>query len=355
MFRKSLPLKRSAIGIDVGDHAVKCVQLERHRDQLRVCDIRCVEVEGGAADRTDHRQRILEAAQRALRAGDFHGSRCLSALRLFETTTRHVRIPVSEMERAREVLVRELRENEHEAAPDFSFQYLPVAELMDRGKRQCEYLCCIADPLIIREHLDLLASLHLQPVAIDLDSVAQVRPFMEQNGDDDGPIDLSIDLGCRCSRLIVVRGSRPILVRTVPVGGADFQRTLEQKLQIDFQAARDLAEANRLGDSEDLQDLRVAISGTLSEHLDLIVSRVAECTRYTATLFGGRPVESLRVLGGAAALPGIVEYLVRNLRIPIAESDPFRALGVESPRVSRCVAPATFATAVGLAMRGLAA
>jgi type IV pilus assembly protein PilM len=345
--------KRSAIGIDIGDHAVKCVQLESEQGQLRVRDVCHVAVEGGGEDRMERRQRILESARHALRIGDFRGKKCLSSLRLFETTTRHVRIPAVDAWQAEEVLGRELRENGSETNGSHSCQFQQVAELLDHGERQSEFLCCIADPLVIREHLDLLSALGLRPVAIDLDACAQVRPFAGRAAEDEDSISLCVDLGCRCTRLILVRESRPILMRTVPVGGADFLQTLEKKLQLDFATARDLAEANRDGTSEELDDLKLAISRTLSEQLDLIVNRVLECARYAATLFAGRAVESLRALGGAAALPGVVEYLAHNLGIRVANDDPFRALGLESPRAARSVAPATFATAVGLALRGL--
>ncbi len=345
--------KRSAIGLDVGDHAVKCVQLENYRGDLRVREICCVEVEAGPAGPSGQRERVLEAAQRALRAGDFHGRDCLSSLRLFETTTRHVRIPADEVNRAEDVLVRELQEGE--LAPGSSLQFQKVTELMDRGQRQCEFLCSIADPRVVREHLDLLSALRLRPQAIDLESCAQIRPFTREGDDDEGSIRLIIDLGCRCSRLILVKASSPIQMRTVPVGGADLQKTLKQRLQLDFQALRDLAEANRQDSSADLGDLKVAISGTLSQHLDQIVNRVFECSRYAATLFGGQKVETFRVLGGAAALPGVVEYLARNLNMTVEEADPFRAIGLELPLTSRSVTPGSFATAVGLAMRGMAA
>jgi type IV pilus assembly protein PilM len=345
--------KHSAIGIDIGDHAVKCAQLETHQGRLRVREVSCVEIAGGANERSSRRQRILEAAQRALRDGDYRGKECLSSLRLFETTTRHIRIPAGDLEKAAEVLSRELRENEQETSEEFSFQFEPVTELVDQGQRKREYLCCVADPLIVREHLDILAGVGLRPLAIDLDACAQVRPFIHGAGEEDGPLELCIDLGCRCARLIISRGARPVLMRTVPVGGADILKTLEQKLQLDFQTVRDLAEASRNGDSKEIAGLTSAICRTLSGHIDVIVSRVLECARYAATLFGGRSLESLRVLGGAASLPGVVDYLSKNLSLPVADDDPFRALGVERPRTATNVAPAMFATALGLAMRGL--
>lgn len=347
--------KHSAIGIDIGDHAVKCVQLETHQGRARVREVSCVEIAGGGNERADRRQRILDAARRALRDGDFRGKECVSSLRLFETTTRHIRIPAGEAARAAEVLGRELSDHDSEGEDELSFQFEPVAELVDHGERKCEYLCCVADPLIVREHLEVLSGIGLRPLAIDLDACAEVRPFLPKSGEDDGPLVLSIDLGCRCARLIITRGARPVLMRTVPVGGSDILRTLEQKLQLDFQTVRDLGEAYRNGACEELAELTAAICKTLNGQFDIVVGRILECARYAATLFGGRALEEFRVLGGAAALPGVVEYLSSNLGLPVAESDPFRAIGVEVPRAAGNVAPATFATAVGLAMRGLAA
>jgi len=346
--------RRSAIGLDIGDHAVKCVQLEQDTGPLRVLEACYVPLKSGSEEGTDRRERTLTAARRALRNGDFHGRKCLSALRLFETTTRHVRIPASEMQQASEALARELQETESEPTAGLAYQYEQVAELVEHGERQCEYLCCIADPLIVREHLDMLARLGLQPVAIDLDACAQIRPFVGADPDD-GSMSLTVDLGCRCTRLIIVRGSRPIMMRTVAVGGANFIQVLERKLQLDYGTARDLTEACRNCAGGELDDLKLAISRTLSDQLDLIVSRINECARYAATLFGGQAVDRMHVLGGAAALPGVVDYLERNLGVPAAGGDPFLALGLEPPRTSRSIAPATFATALGLALRGMAA
>ena len=78
-------------------------------------------------------------------------------------------------------------------------------------------------------------------------------------------------------------------------------------------------------------------------------------TRYAATLFGGQAVDRMHAVGGGAALPGVVEYLERSLDLPSAGGDPFLALGLEAPRTSRSITPATFATALGLALRGMAA
>ncbi len=345
--------KHSAIGIDIGDHAVKCVQLESHEGTLSVREMSCVQIATGTNDRSNHRQRKVEAVCRSIRDGNFKGKSCLSSLRLFETTTRHIRIPADQAAEASSVLANELREHDRDNAEDLQFQFGSVAELVEHGERKREYLCWVADPLIVRDHLEILATAGLRPQAIDLDTCAQVRPFVQGVDEESGPLDLSIDLGSRCVCLAISRGARPVLMRTVPVGGADILKTLEQKLQLDFQTVRDLSEANRNGSTEDILGLTSAICRTLSEILDMIIARAIECARYSATLFGGRTIDRLRVLGGAASLPGVAEYFSKNLSLPVAADNPFEALGLELPRFARNSDPTTYATAVGPALRGM--
>lgn len=346
--------KHPAIGIDIGDHTVKCVQLETHNGALRVNDFDCIEIASGSTERADRRQSVAEAVRRVLRDGEFRGRACISSLRLFETTSRHLRISASSTESPADILRRELREGDQEEGDEFNFQFLPVAELLDLGERKREYMCCIADPLIVREHLAILSDAGLQPEAIDLDTCAQIRPFVnsDQQGDD---LVLSVDLGVRCAHVVISRGVHPILMRTVPVGVTEIFRSLEQQLGIDEATVRDLAEASQLGGADDMLELTSAISRTVSGHYDAIIGRVLECARYAATLFAGKSLTRIRFLGEAAALPGAAEYLAGNLELEIESSNPFEALGLELPRATGATVPAKYATAVGLAMRGVPA
>ncbi len=343
----------SAIGIDISDNAVKCVQLESYQGGLRVLDVCSADIARGGAERANRQQASLEALRRAIQDGDFRGKECLSSLRLFETTTRHIRIPAEDVNRAREVLGTELKESDQDPGGEFNFQFEPIAELVDHGVRKCEYLCCVADPLIVRDHLEVLTGAGLQPVAIDLDTCAQVRPFARAAETNDDSLVLSIDMGARCAHLVISRGGDPVLMRTVPVSGAEILKTLEQKLNLDSEMVRDLAEAKQQGVTEEISGLTSAISRTLSSYYDTIINRVLVCARYTASLYGGHSLDQLRVLGGAASLPGCVEYLSENLGLSVADADPFRALGIDMPRTAGNGSPANYATAVGLAVRGL--
>lgn len=335
------------IALDVGEHTVKVVQLERRGRRLALREARCVEV-GPGTDGAARRQRQLDACRRALRNGSFRGRAAISALRLPEIAVRHIRVPHDRIEDPAEFLAQEVAQQPADSGGELSFCPLPVADLLEHGEQKREFMCCITEESVVKAHINLIEDLGLTPVAIDLDTCAQVRPFLAHAGADASF--LFVDIGCHCTRITVVRSGQPMLMRTVPIGGSELAAALHNKLQLDVDAILDLAE-----DDADRDQVEALVTTALAEQLDFILSRVGDCVRYCASLHQGRAVAWLRLSGGAAGLPGVVPYLGQRLGLRAELADPFAALGLPGVEDWRRLGPRGYATALGLALRGMAA
>ncbi|MBK8974942.1 MAG: pilus assembly protein PilM [Planctomycetes bacterium] len=333
--------RRSLIALDFGDHAVKAVQLERSGKHLRLRAAREATVAPGPVE--SRRQRLVDAAGRALTSAPFRGRGAAVALRLTDVTVRHVRIARDDAEHAGEHLAREVRE-QLPGAGEHSLCAIPVAELLDHGQQLSEFLCCLAGAEAVGELIAITEALGLVPEAIELETSAQARPF--QSAQSNASF-LLLDIGSATTRITIVRSGVPVLMRMVRIGSEDLLTALDRHLHLDLDSLLDLG---RAVDDAGLE-VQHAVVGALAEPLDRILGRVADCVRYCGSLFQGRAVTKVRVAGGLAGLPGLVAHLGRRIGITCELADPFAALGLPAPPHRAGLGSATWATAVGLAIR----
>lgn len=328
---------RSPVAIDFGEHAVRALQIERRGDSFRVRAAASEAVERSAAP-GEWRDRAIETGRRLLKNHGFRGSSAIVALRLSDISTRHIRIATEKLDQAGELIAKQVQD-QSDADAELSICPLPIAELFDQGERKREFLCCIAKDDAIRQLIDVTEAIGLVPVAIDLEPCALVRPYVHRAPNESF---LHLDIGGENSRITIVRGGAPVLMRSAAIGANGLQTLLRERLQMEIEDLLDLAPEAGSAEQIELHDTLV---GALAEPLEALLVRVADGVRYCGALFQGRAVNLMRVSGRIAALPGLVPYLGRRIGITAELAMPFVGI-TDGPPL------AGFDTALGLAIRG---
>lgn len=328
---------RSPIALDFGDHAVKAVQLELRSGELHVRAAAHAPLANG--DDHDLPERQLAAAQAVLRQAPFRGREVRIALPLPAVTTRHLRLPSDQLDDAGARIAEQIA-NEPGGGKALRICPLPVADLLDQGERQREFVCCIAEDDLVAAAIARCERLGLAPVAIELAPLAQCRTLLRAAPQESFAL---VDFGVRSTRIALVRSGEPVLLRTVPFGGRRLQAALDERLQLDTDALADLA-----AEPAAAELLQQAVGDALEPVLGPLLLRLAEGIRYCGSLFHGRTVTRLELTGGSASLPGLAPRLARAIGLSTHVVDPLpgRAL-------PRSDARAAWTTAVGLAMGGL--
>ncbi len=127
--------KASAIALDFGEHAVKVVQLAVRDTRLSLQDARSVEISTDSG--SDRRARVIAAAREALRTGKFRGNQAITALRLADVTTRHIRVPQAHLEDPGPFLQNEVQDQPGDGR-QIQFCAIPVTELRERDEQRRE-------------------------------------------------------------------------------------------------------------------------------------------------------------------------------------------------------------------------
>jgi len=182
-------------------------------------------------------------------------------------------------------------------------------------------------------------------VAYDLLNDQDGQPY---NQDDPPESMIVLSMGTDTSDLVITNGYR-VWQRSIPIGGNHFTRQLTKDLKLTFAKAEHLKRNARQA-----EDPRTVFQAMRSVFNDL-VNEVQRSLSFFRSIDRNAKIGKLLVLGNAVKLPGLLQYLGKNLDMEVIETDDFRRLG----GVSVTGAPTfkenslAFAVCYGLCVQGL--
>ena len=167
-------------------------------------------------------------------------------------------------------------------------------------------------------------------------------------GNDPTPIVL-IDMGSRDTTISIVDEGYLRISHSIETSGEDLTRVLANNLSINWRRAEELKKQiglkimdNNTQIASVIIPVLDVISGAISGIIDLYFSKTK------------KKIEKLIVYGGAAKMPGFVDYLRNKLKLETAPGDPFSRIAY--PDSLKSIIKETgheFTIAVGLALRAL--
>ncbi len=157
-----------------------------------------------------------------------------------------------------------------------------------------------------------------------------------------------LSMGTDTSDLIVTNGFR-LWQRSIPIGGNHFTKQLSKELKLTFAKAEHLKRNAR--QAEDPKAIFQAMRSVFSD----MVTEVQRSLSFFQTVDRKAKIEGLVLLGNAVKLPGLSQYLSKNLGIDIVNVDGFGKLTgagvVASPSFKDNML--SFGVCYGLCLQGL--
>lgn len=211
-------------------------------------------------------------------------------------------------------------------------------------------LLLVAAPKVIVDRIVALAkSAGVRTIAIEIESAALARTMVPGSKQI-----LVADIGHDYTQLTVFRKDVPTVIRSVPIGGKHFTKTVANALNLD------LDEAERLKTRQQglLQRDNTSEVSDLHNQLHMIVAEIATEIRRTAEFYQlqnqDAAVESILLTGGGSGLDNLIPNLIGQLGPNIRLHDPLAGLtGIDRfDELYLAQNAARFAVAVGLALRG---
>ncbi|MBI2484349.1 type IV pilus assembly protein PilM [Candidatus Uhrbacteria bacterium] len=193
----------------------------------------------------------------------------------------------------------------------------------------------------------------LQLVSLETEMIALSRSLIGL----DTAETMIVEIGANLTDIIIVEGGVPFLGRSIETGGTAMTRAIVSSLGISEKRAEQLKRDIGVV-ALDESGGSAGVPAILKSTLEPIVHEI----RYTLDLYKNYPVtptgkgsgavDKIILTGGSALLPGLVDYLGKELDMRIILSDPWN--GIEYPTDLKPVLASLgpkFSVAIGLAMR----
>jgi type IV pilus assembly protein PilM len=178
------------------------------------------------------------------------------------------------------------------------------------------------DAVLAAVHAVEKAGLHV--VQVDLAAFALLRSASRL----DDQVEAIVDIGADATSVIVHSHGEPLMVRTIPRGGAEITQMLTTRLDL----APDAAEAAkwRVGLNTETDPV---IAEVIQGAVRPLINEINSSFTYVSAGEHGVRVSRLALCGGGALLPGLAEELGDQLGVEVVVPDP--AARLRSPKRGR--------------------
>lgn len=337
--------KNALVGLDIGEHSVKVVELSESGGNLRLSAFGQAHLPGKNA--------LKETIAGVLRDSGIKTRRVVTAVCGRSVIVRYVNMVSMSDDDLRNALRFE------------ADKYIPfdidevvldcqrlegIAPAEGGEEAEMKVLLVAVKRTLIDEQVNLLNELGLTPAAIDVDSFAignafELRALNSPRVQDEARIVALVDIGASKTEINIMRGNVSYFSREVYLAGNDFSEAIGNRLNLSAQEA-ERTKTSPEGREEEVEEAVLPVIDDLGNEVHLSFD-------YYENQYD-RQVEEIYISGGSARLPGLEAAFERIFNRKVTFWDPTENLEVRGDRVDVDALKASgpqLAVAVGLASR----
>ncbi len=353
----SLFRKKAFVGLDLGHHSIKAVQMERTSTGWKI--LRADSIPTPPESIRDgvvvNHEEVSAAIRQLMRKAHVHATSANISVAGGTVVVRTVRIP----KMAEATLRKSIKYEAGRYVPtsvDDSFVEFEI--LGNTDDSQMDVLIVAAPKDIVDSRVKACEAAGLEVELVDIEPFATYRALIEANSEadwSDQTIAL-VDIGASMTNVSVVSKGVFAMTRSIPQGGG----TLSEALKNYFKLSDEDAESGKsqldfrelMADEKPIENPPLRV---LQPHVDDLIREIRRSLNYyqSQQTEGGqpKPVSSILVSGGGAKLNGLPEYIASKLGmqvIPAGIFDNPRFVSTSAEDVGRGL---ELSVASGLAMR----
>ncbi|MBI2247650.1 MAG: type IV pilus assembly protein PilM [Armatimonadetes bacterium] len=353
---------KSLVGIDVGSHAIKAVEIAPAGSRFRVLHAGSGDTPPGSVKEgvVVEPQAVGAAVRGVLAASGIKAGRVVSAVGGQAVIVRELKLPPMSDEELKQAARFEAERYIPYGVKEVNMDFDVIGETTEENQKKVVVLLVAARREIVDKHVQALEAAGLEPFVLDVESFAVMRsldPQAHTNGQ--GEAAVFVDLGAETSDIVITEGGQLRLTRNVNIGGDALTRAIATRLEMEFKSAEQvkeekgtvLLEGEPLPDDRTVQSLHEVMLPILGD----LATEVRRSLDYFQTRWRESRVGRVVLSGGTARLANLDRFLSLELGVETVIGDPFLACEVAErvlPSDQRKEVGPSMATAVGLAMRG---
>jgi len=233
-------------------------------------------------------------------------------------------------------------------------QYIPIPldnlyidyEISGQDSEGIEVLLVAAAKNIVDSYIGVLQALSLEPVAFE-PSISSVSRLLKMTGDMGKEPSILVDIGSVTTDIAIFDKSL-LVASTVNSGGDNMTHLMSESMHITPTQAEEIK--NQLGIS--FSDKQQRIMDAIKPQLETLIHEIEKSIRYHSerAAKSGRKISQIITVGGGALMPGLNQYLSRELRLPAHNLNPWEKISFGSLQPPTESDYSMYTTAAGEAM-----
>lgn len=326
-----------ATGIDLGNHAIKVVQLRRRGRKIELAKAARVDLgdlyrEEDSARRT---ARLAALLKNALRQEGIRPRNVIAGVSGKQIIIRYAHVPPVPAWKLKMLMEYEIEEEApgtlEEVCADFKHLELPV-----RG-HEFTIMIVMAKNEVVDALFDVTSRAGVRIEDVTLSGTALFNCSHYGMRADDERTTILLDVGADNVDMIIQSNGRLYFARNFSPGAAAFTESLQDEFRLSFQEAeskkvedgRIVADESELETAGNNGDGR-RISSTLSRRANGLASMVQSSIMFcrAQTKMTDLKIDSVRLVGGGSELSGLAKYLNTRLATDVEYLDPFDKIDI---------------------------
>ena len=317
--------KKSIVGLDIGSHEIKAVELTEVRDQVKLTGFGTVAIES--------KEDLPHALGELFRDAGIKTRRVATAVSGRSVIIRYINMPAM----GDDDLKSALRFEADKYIPfDVDEVVLDCVRLRDfgettnpDGEKEMKVLLVAVKQTVIDEHVQLVQEVGLTPTIVDVDTFAIGNAFEFNNMysprvEDEDRVTALVDIGAVKTSINIVKNNTSYFSREVYLAGNEFTEAISRRLGVDGVEADDIKH-NPNGKEETLEECILATLDDLGNEIHLSLD-------YYENQYD-REVDEVFVSGGSVHLPGLQGAFERIFNRRVSFWDPTENLDFRSEKV----------------------
>ncbi len=343
------PKSKAVVGIDIGTHSVKVVELAGTRANPKVAAWGVAPIPVGAFSENaiSNAELISDVLSGLLVSSGIKGTDVAVAVSSSHAITKVLGMPAN---------MGELDMEEQISIEALHFIPYPIDEVnldfevIGRSKNnddEDDVLLVACRRSIVEDYVDLIEDLGLTLHYVDIDTYALERVYRSQNNlgaTSDEPVAI-FDIGSSSSHLMVVDNERVLYSRHQNFGAMQLVKLVRKEYGLSAEEAEEL-----LNSSQPPADFLQAVQEPFVEMLRQEISRALQFF-YSSSSHSN--IDSVVLTGACCALAGLGGDLELKLRSKVSVMNPVANASVQSRRDAIATKSSALSVAYGLSLRGL--
>ncbi|TKB12089.1 type IV pilus assembly protein PilM [Desulforhopalus sp. IMCC35007] len=335
------------VGIDIGSHAVKVCQLKRTSDGYAIVALGSnVLPEGAVEDGTlNDPEVVAEVISDLFKNLKIRNKKVGFSISGYSVIVKKVNLAVMEEAELEEHI---MSEAEQYIPFDIDDVYLDFHDLKtSENPGKTDVMLVAAKKDIVDEYLEMLQSISLTAVVVDVDGFALENVY-EYNYEKNDNIAL-VDIGASKMNINILSQGVSVVARDIIVGSRQLTEQIQNVFDIEFDEAEEL----KLG-SLPAGDKREEIEDIFSATCTQWILEIKKAIDLYHSNHPEQPLKKLILSGGGAKVAGLIDFLAQETDLKIELFNPFANMASNDKRIDadylKSIGP-EMAIAAGIALR----